>query len=542
MQPTNEQQSVIDASEDIIKVSAFAGTGKTSTLYMRAHAYPNRRMLYLTFTRAMREEAQERFADAPHVRVMGVHSLAYRNYAVSPQGPITRGWKVGNLYAPNLVQNGLANGNDRREAFRLAYAAIDVLNAFCNSIYQSPMELPLHRVRSIALRSMQNPQEALRLADIIFSSWKEGLPTNSFDTITHDGYLKLFQLTNPDLGHEVDELLFDEAQDASPVMAVLVRDASCRRIFVGDPHQAIYGFRYALNALERFAGAEYYLTESFRFGHPVAVVATAFLQRWKDEPRRMRGIQDPECEAFAFRPKRRTAYQGMAYLARTNIQLFERAVNAVDLGRDIYFVGGFENYRFEQAEEAWRFRNGEYVPKPPFSLFKDYDEMIAAAEAARDMDILVLHRIVQNYGKHIPEIIRAIRQRTTNEPNERTVILSTAHRAKGLEFSQVALEEGFMDFDMAIEILAHTLCELGISPKEAENMEPDELFAQLLQASFLADEDLKQEINLIYVACTRARKKLYIPEKIADLVRKSVDEIISAVIQRATLIQMQQQT
>ncbi len=528
MKPTREQQAVIEADDPVIKVAAFAGTGKTTTLHERARAHPDRRMLYLTFTRAMRHEAEERFADTPNVQVMGVHSLAWRSYANAAGGPLARGWNVRGLYASHLVSGGVipARGISRMDAYRLAYATLDLLNAFCNSPHEDIREMPLHGVRSIALRALGSPEQAVALAEQIIGAWRDGSPSGPFDTITHDGYLKLFQLTHPDIGAGVDEVLFDEAQDASPVMAHMVNNASARRVFVGDRHQSIYAFRYAMNALEAFDGAEYALTESWRFGEEIANLATLILSRWKDERRMIHGLGG-ECRIGIGIPKRRTAPAGMAYLARTNLQLFERAIAAADLERKLLFIGGFETYRFEQAENAWRFHNGERVPKPPFSLFNSYDEMIAAAEDARDLEILTLHKIVMDYGKHIPDILRRIRARVvTDAEDENTVILSTAHRAKGLEFPRVVLEDGFLDIDEAALQIGAAMLARNLDRSPIPEEEAEAVLSMLLDATFREDEELKQEINLLYVAATRAQQELLITDGVARMAVADPQEIL----------------
>ncbi len=59
--PTPEQQAVIDWQGDKLVVNAFAGTGKTSTLVKYAENHPELRMLYIAFNRSVREEADEKF-------------------------------------------------------------------------------------------------------------------------------------------------------------------------------------------------------------------------------------------------------------------------------------------------------------------------------------------------------------------------------------------------------------------------------------------------------------------------------------------------
>jgi integrating conjugative element membrane protein (TIGR03747 family) len=80
-------------------------------------------------------------------------------------------------------------------------------------------------------------------------------------------YLKLYQISQPDLSQRFECILLDEGQDVNPVIADLVKTQQIRKVTVGDPHQQIYRFRGAEDAhgSEWMAGAEkHYLTQSFR--------------------------------------------------------------------------------------------------------------------------------------------------------------------------------------------------------------------------------------------------------------------------------------
>ncbi|CAM9369953.1 unnamed protein product [Discosporangium mesarthrocarpum] len=71
--------------------------------------------------------------------------------------------------------------------------------------------------------------------------------------VDHDVYLKLSQLSRPDLssrGQGYDILLLDEAQDISPVIAdIVLSQHRCANVLVKDTHQSIYDFRGAVDQL-----------------------------------------------------------------------------------------------------------------------------------------------------------------------------------------------------------------------------------------------------------------------------------------------------
>jgi ABC-type dipeptide/oligopeptide/nickel transport system ATPase subunit len=63
--PTPEQQAIVDAagSGDNLKIKAYAGAGKTSTLRLVAHRLAPQRGTYLAFNREIAEHARRGFPD-----------------------------------------------------------------------------------------------------------------------------------------------------------------------------------------------------------------------------------------------------------------------------------------------------------------------------------------------------------------------------------------------------------------------------------------------------------------------------------------------
>ncbi|WP_308444900.1 hypothetical protein [Paraburkholderia adhaesiva] len=67
-EPTEEQHAVLEVAlrGGDLKIKAFAGAGKTSTLELVARQFPQRRGLYLAFNREIAASAARRFP--PSVR------------------------------------------------------------------------------------------------------------------------------------------------------------------------------------------------------------------------------------------------------------------------------------------------------------------------------------------------------------------------------------------------------------------------------------------------------------------------------------------
>src|ERR1700677_512721 len=107
--------------------------------------------------------------------------------------------------------------------------------------------------------------------------WEDLPQTSGQLRLTHDIYLKIWGLSQPKLPY--DFILFDEAQDANPVVLSVIRDQNhAQLVAVGDPNQAIYGWRGAVDAMDQFkGGSRLYLSKSFRFGPEIAAEANKWL-------------------------------------------------------------------------------------------------------------------------------------------------------------------------------------------------------------------------------------------------------------------------
>src|SRR3954451_9381973 len=273
MNLTPEQQAIISSTGNI-KINAVAGSGKTTTIieYAKTRA-SNSQILYLAFNKSVKLEAAKKFADEglQHVKVETAHSLAYKhivhwnNYSIKPQG-----------YKTNEIAELLhleANGEKHAE-YIVANHINKFIAYFCNSDKRKVQELnyleTIHDEKAKTfVRNYYNYIEAK--TRLLLSKMDKGEIA-----ITHDFYLKKFQLSNPVLYY--DYVLFDEGQDSSPAMLDVFLKQQATKVIVGDTHQQIYGWRYAVNSLEKVDFNTYNLSTSFRFSQDVANLAMEVLQ------------------------------------------------------------------------------------------------------------------------------------------------------------------------------------------------------------------------------------------------------------------------
>ena len=255
--------------------------------------------------------------------------------------------------------------------------------------------------------------------------------------MTHDIYLKLWALTAPTL--PADLILFDEAQDANPVLLDLVQRQSAQVVWVGDRYQAIYGWRGAVNAMDRIRTPHTCaLTQAFRFGPAIAELANAVIVRLRREPPFLRG--NPARSS-------RIASGGVgpeAVLCRTNGRLVEVLLQQQLVGTAAALLGGTGELtallRDARALKAWR-----RPATGPLAMFADWQtvEAHAATEAGRDLQTLV--KLLQR--RDADTLLRATERAGRVPAAEADVVLATAHKAKGCEWRSVRLADDFFRAD-----------------------------------------------------------------------------------------------
>ncbi len=482
MKPTPEQEAVVASQAEVLKIKAGAGTGKTTTLNALASHNPGVRTLYLAFNKAIKEEAQRKFPS--HVRAMTAHGLAF-GYVGKDYANVSNKLSHTDLKPFHVMPELSKRLKKIPESVHLLYAGrvLETIKSFLVSA--APVLDTEHLVlgASPAEKAHFHPDRLLADAQHIWECMQD---LDHQIPMIHDGYLKLFQLKEQDLGY--DMVLLDEAQDTNPVTQALVGNQPSRLVYVGDEHQAIYGFRGASNAMALVdADEEYFLSGSFRFGPEVAKVANALLEAKGETELRIRGLGGPS--KLGPLPPR----QPLAYISRGNSALFRRAADAIKAYESFGFVGPLHNYRFDLIEQTYRLMVGRGPITDPFlKAFTSFDQLKEYGDAMGDREIQGRCNLVTAYEHRIPTLVSQIQTQAHTYPgNTRPdVILSSAHRSKGLEFDHVQLADDFLDFF-------------------------NEEKAEWTNFTLPENADKHEEVNLQYVAATRAKKALLVGPKLA---------------------------
>ncbi|MEP0860612.1 MAG: ATP-dependent helicase [Ignavibacterium sp.] len=484
MKLTNEQYDIINSTGDI-KINAVAGSGKTTTIIEYSKSRPKKnKILYLAFNRSVKTEAEQRFGSIglDNVKVETAHSLAYKNtvfrfnYNVKTQG-----------YKTYEVAEILKLRRRKEKHFELIAAnhINRFVNYFCNSKAKKVSQLNYLDVVSDPLAF----EFVKKNYDYIEKHTREFLAKmdNGEIEITHDFYLKKFQLSYPNLGF--DYILFDEGQDASPAMLDVFLNQPATKVIVGDSHQQIYSWRFAVNSLESVDFRRFPLTISFRFPQDIANLAVEILN-WKNhldtkEILPIKGTGGKELNKLK------------VTLARTNLGLLSKAIEFItekSKSQTLYFEGNVNSY-FYSDEGASLFdvlnlynHNHEMIKDNLIKSMSDFSELEEYVEKTEDTQLAMLVEIVKKYEDDLPRLIKLIRDSTVENKNDAKMIFSTVHRSKGMEYGTVYLHNDFISQKKIKRLI------------EKQNEIP------------LDVAKINEEINILYVAVTRAINNLFIPQ------------------------------
>ena len=491
--PTAEQMKIIQhpltaGGKDLLKIVAFAGTGKTTTLVKLTKQNPQLKFLLVVYNKSVRIQAEQQFPKS-NVVCKTVHQMAMAKCGFMFGKKMTSNLKAKDILDSELL---VERGEEDTGLSRRAGQVLATLNSYMNS---ADTELTLEHVPSVW--TVGNTEMALSSLDrqIVLEDtvtvWR--VMTDKEDSrlrMPHDGYLKLWQLRSPNLQWVTphDVLLLDEGQDMNPTMLDIFMKQSVTRVIVGDPHQQIYMFRGAVNALDLVTPTHtYYLTQSFRFGPEIAFVANQCLSRLKgiDTRTLVGGLKRDSFHGTNIDPK-----DQVAFICRTNFGLFDKLNNLIfnDKCKDVGLVGGADGYNFDDYLDIYHLMKGQNDKMKKYKNWKSYAQFSAFAKNVADVELLSKIKIVERFGNRMPAIIDKVKTVVVKDIRKADFVLSTIHKAKGLEFDTVVL---LNDSDLG-EVYG---------PGNGRGWPEDEK-------------------NLLYVAITRAKNNLIVNENVKNEILK----------------------
>ena len=439
--PTSEQVAIIDAAKENIDISieALAGTGKTTTLKLLADSRDRLQGVYIAFNRSIVDEAKSKFPT--NVTCSTAHGLAFR--------------AVGREYVKRLNSTQRLSFKQIAEwlevpPFRFKSSISDHLldewqvvryvqktvENFCKSIDQNifPKHVAMPEIISTNYLLAENFSEmVLPFAKKV---WNDLLLHEGIMKFSHDYYLKMWQLTKPIIS--ASYILFDEAQDADPVMLDVVNSqTSSQLIYCGDQFQAIYEWRGAKNALAMMEVDQHlWLTQSFRFGDAIAEKANELLAML-NSPEMIKGFSNVGSHLERIE-------NPDAILCRTNAGVISALLSELDKGRSVSIIGRTQEL-INFVEACQQLLLGGRTGHPELAPFLTWADVLEFVEEYPDeaQELRTMVKLVESFG--VSKLLSALDQVVVEARAD--VVLSTAHRAKGREWNKVKLNGDFLHID-----------------------------------------------------------------------------------------------
>lgn len=474
--PTQQQLDIVESfkTNRVLKINAVAGSGKTSTLELLAASNPQPSLL-LAFNKAIADEASRRFPE--HVSCRTMNSVAYTEFGRPLQHKLNlnKNPKVNTMRSlKNIVDwfklEEYTEATPPISARTVAALSRDALDRYCFSSRSeiSSQDLFYKDFKELAL---QHDFDEAKLGRIVVNIakliWKERINPISQAACTHDTYLKLWSLSNPKLNYEV--LYVDESQDINPCVLHVLEQQDCRIIYVGDEHQSIYGFRGAINAMQKIVAPTLHLSQSWRYGPAIANVAQTILSKQGTEV-----LGNPNIKSRVGKVSKVNPY---TKIFRTNYALLETAEELIAQGVSVQAEINLSDI-IRQIQSACSLKKGEKPFHDNIARFGGWWDLLEFAKESVEMQ-----RLVKLASRNdVEEMLVNLQQVNTSKNPD--VILTTAHKSKGLEWDHVIIAD---DFKFGKE-----------SPLDMP----------------------EQEINLLYVACTRAKTTLEVPDELSAILEE----------------------
>lgn len=434
--PTPEQAAIVAAatsSKDNLLVNALAGAAKTSTLVLLAEALAPQSILCLAFNKKIADEMRERLPS--NCESMTLNSLGHRAWGQSLGKRLTLE-KSKNYNILKGIIDGIKDPRVKDEVFE-SFSDLTRNLGFAKSCGWIPDGTFPHGKRLMSdaeffghLDDAPSPLEE----DILRKAMKISIEQAWNGVIDFDDQIfmpTLFTASFPIF----PIVMVDESQDLSALNhATLKKLVKGRLIAVGDPCQAIYGFRGAHEdsmALlkERFQMREMTLSVSFRC--PQAVVREA---QWR-APHMTWPDWAIEGEVTSL-PKWgvETLPEEAAIICRNNAPIFSMAIRLFANGRYAQIVGN-DIGKF-LIKTLKKFGKPDLPQADVYEAINRYEaaKLAKARNAARVKDETTCLRIFADKGQNLGAII-AYAETIINMHGP--VKLMTGHKSKGLEFNDV---------------------------------------------------------------------------------------------------------
>ena len=460
--PTAEQSLILEAvrtTRDNLLIEARAGAAKTTTLLMIAEALPMTSIRCVAFNKKIAEELQSRLPENGTAATM--NSLGHRAWSRF----LGKRLRLDTSKVFNLFREETAK-RDKRTQEAARESSSFILKSVRHAKSQGFITKHAYGKSLLSVEDFLTdlPEEPTSLEeDLILTLVKQNLDGALQGWIDFDDQI-LCSALFPATFDIAPLTLVDEAQDLSPINHIMLEKMTKRQrlIAVGDPCQAIYAFRGAMedsmNALASgFNARRLYLTLTFRC--PEEIVAEA---QWRAPDMTSAAKHSGEVRNLPTWTEADLP-DNCAIICRNNAPLLRCALNLIRARRYPELLGN--------DIMAGLVKQLRSFGKETLSSTAAFDKAVAWFDSkkkkSRETGVL-RDRLacIQLFLEQGPTLGDAIAYAETLAKAKGRIKLMTAHKSKGLEFDSVFI----------------------------------------LDAHLMRDEG--QDLNLRYVAQTRAMRQL----------------------------------
>ena len=485
----------LDDFRGYVLIDANAGCGKTHTVVEKVKQNPHKKFLLLAFSSDAKKELQKRLKSSDNCEIYSMHGLAYKYFGKRYSKRISN--KA--LSVRELLENGFADEIKRENCW--AYDEADLMLRLFRSYLKNHLSIFESVYRDFSNSKIRDRARSIdRDADFFIKKIsilkREILRDDSNLSFEHDLYLKLF--FEADIEFDYDTIIVDEAQDVNELMFNLVvglneKGVIDNSIWVGDVNQNIFGFNNTINALSMLKGKSmskmFFLSESFRCPNSVIESVEPYLEILGKAKGSFRGVD----REYGDEDISEIAVIGRGY---SSILMFARKKILENSNVKFHFLGGLNKWKLNDCKSIValmsRSKNGyKKIHNPFFDSFNDYRSLLDYIKNTNDKTLdgkcSIVKRLMSVDELGLFELLDELKEREVSE-RAADFILSTAHRSKGLEWDKCFVLDDFIN----IKKLNKEVMDGKVDPL----VDPIEL----------------ESVRLLYVAMTRAKKILSIPQ------------------------------
>lgn len=451
VQPSSYQKAVMEwivTGEGNAIVNAVAGSGKTSTAVMAADLLPtDARSAFLAFNKSIADELKNRLPK--HVEAATFHSLCSRPLRVKAGAfGRSRDWvqknKVHNILDTLTDEYGAQVGRVRNGVVKLV--GLMKANALLPDCDEAEL-LDIIEAHNIEFSDEDTGTAAdvttgIEIARKALAINNQDLKVIDFDDMLYLTYIMRLPLMR------YDYLFVDEAQDTNKVQRLLIGrmiGKTGRLIAVGDPFQAIYGFRgadaNAMNAIrDEFECTELPLSISYRC--PASVIAAAkrivpHIEARDNAPEGTVSTLDT-WNLDDFNALDLVVCRNVAPLVTLAFRFIRARKPVKMMGRDIGegLIALVKKMRATNLEDLAE-RIDEWAKRETMkAIAKRQDARVQQIQDQQESIIAICEGMPED-SRTIYDVISTISTLFTDQGNGNRTTLSTIHKAKGKEAHRV---------------------------------------------------------------------------------------------------------